>query len=217
MADFDVALIPSEINLDLELAPSEINLDLQLQKVIGLAAPDDAYEILDLSTKVLGNVPASQAGGFIEGAIALMQYTRVGRTVSGNVTIVVPASAIWPSGDPFFPIAPIAIKASDLPFAPRTYAAVSGIAPPQVGGFGLFNVNWFDEEEVPHGEGFSVGSVITDFGGSLPDGGIFTFFHAGNNTVTQLANLVYDGNFVGLQNRDVVIYNRFEYEAAEAA
>lgn len=177
---------------------------------------DVEYSTLDLSDVILGNAPASQSGGFIEGAMAFMHYTRVGRTVSGNITIVIPASADWPDGDPFFPINVVAFKATDLPYAPRTYPIVAGVAPPQVGDFGLFNVNWQEGEEF-FGEGFSVGSVITDFGGQLANGGIFTFFHAGNNTQTQLTNLVYDGNYVGLQNRDVVIYSRFEYEADEAA
>jgi hypothetical protein len=177
--------------------------------------PDEAYTTLDLSDKILGNVPLGQSGGFIDGVMAFMYHTRVGRTVSGNITIVIPGSADWPEGDPFFPIAVIGVKATDLPYPPRVYPVVAEIAPPQVGDFGLFNVNWQEGEEF-FGEGFSVGTVITDFGGQLQNGGIFTFFHAGNNTQTQLTNLVYDGNYVGLQNRDVVIYARFEYEALYA-
>jgi hypothetical protein len=215
MADFDVALAPSEINVALDLLESEIALELTMQKVVGLAAPDVEYSTLDLSNKILGNVPISTSDGFIQGCEAFMYYTRVGRTVSGNLTIVIPSTADWPDGDPFFPISVVAIKATDLPYFPRTYPIVESIAAPQVGDFGLFNVNWV-EDDTYHGEGFSSGSVITNFGGSLPDGGIFTFFHAGNNTQTQLTSLVYDGNFVGLIGRDIVIHSRFEYEALYA-
>lgn len=219
-------LVELQLN-DFELLSEADFLNIDLWGVPGLpgadgaqgepgSVTDEAYTILDLSTKILGNVPASQPGAFIDGVTASMTYTRVGRTVSGNLTIVIPSTAVWPSPDPFFPIGVVAIKAIDLPYPPKIYPAVEGIAPPQVGGFGLFNVTWTDGMDY-FGEGFSVGSVITDFGGSLADGGIFSFFHAGNNTVTQLTNLVYDGNFVNLPNRDVIIYNRFEYEAAEAA
>lgn len=215
---FGISISPSTIGVGLSIQEKNIDLDLNgTPAPSGGSVPDEPYSIIDLSEKILGNIPASQPGGFItgDGVQCKMAYTRVGRTVSGNVTFVVPGTASWPEADPFFPINVIALKASDLPFMPKGYEAIGGIAPPQVGGFGLFNVNWFDGE-TPNGEGFSVGSVITDFGGSLANGGVMSFFHAGNNTETQLANLVYDGNKVGLINRDIVVYNRFEYEAAYA-
>lgn len=176
--------------------------------------PDEAYTIVDISDKILGNIPASQSGEYITGIEAELAYIRIGRTVKGILTIVIPSDAVWPDGDPFFPIQVVAIKATDLPYRPKIYPAIGGIAPPQPGGFGLFNVNTDGDEGV--GDGFAVGSVTTDFGGSLANNGILSFFHASNNTTTQLTNLVYHGNFVNLIGRGTVIYSRIEYEAAYA-
>ena len=174
--------------------------------------PDEAYNYIDLSDKIRGTVPASvPVPDAIIGAEGAMYWTRVGRTVRAVFMIIIPSSATWTDADPFFPINTIVMLEEDLPFLSRSYDQI-GFSPFSIpGNFSLINTTDGDAYNV----GNAVGSVVTDFGGSLSKN-IMVFFNATEPSTGNLSNLLYDGNFIDIVGNTSVICGSIEYEAAYA-
>lgn len=181
----------------------------------GMGVADEAYQYLDLSDKIFGSIPAGGQGGeYIPGAASDLYYTRVGRTVTCVFLIAIPSNAAWPAANPFFPISIFGIKGSDLPYYPRIYPPnpLIGIPISAPGAFSLFNAN---SDDYTYAQGRAVGTVITDFGGSL-DVPSMVFFKATDPNNINLDNLAYEGSPINLIGNNVVCYGRLIYEAAYA-
>lgn len=186
----------------------------------GGGVDDLPYTLINLSDKIQGKLdlagppePFDPEIGTVE---CLMYFNRVGRTVDGIMSIAISADAAWPDPDPFIPINALNIRAEDLPYLPRIYpqSPVTGIPPVGVGAFSLINITEPPVGEDPPVEaGQAIGSVITDFGGSLQQA-ILTFFNATTPTTGGITNLVFDGNPYILIGNNVIVYSRFIYEAA---
>lgn len=177
--------------------------------------PDEAWQELDLSGRIQGSLGLSQAPQFIASSICKTYWHRTGRRLDITGLIFIPADADWGTPDPFFPISPILIASDELPFTPRIYPEIvpqSGLSQPNVGDFSILNTS--DSQGAPIADNsMAIGSVITNFGGSLPVP-IFTFFHASKATAGNLENLVFDGNQVDLIGNIIVMYFNGHYECA---
>lgn len=177
-------------------------------------SPDVAWEYIDLTGKIRANPPAAElVPAPIDGAGGAMYWHRDGREVKLMYCIVIPSTADWGAADPYFPVQTPFILAQDLPYEPRIYPPINDSAPvSNPGSFGLVNAT-ADDHSYSFGEG--IGSVVTDFGGSLQQT-VLTHFLT-SMTEANLSNLLYDGHNAVMIGNNVVIYCSIAYEAKEAA
>lgn len=176
--------------------------------------PDVAWTEYDLDGKVIGSVPIGHTPDYIEESICRLYLTKNGRLVTGVGILYIPYDADWGAASPFFPIRPISILSSDLPFMPKIYPVIPEIFgnAPTIGTFSIINCSESDSSSV-EGDAFAIGSVVTDFGGQLTPP-IFTFFHT-KPTAGQIENLVQENQYAELMGRNVLIYIGVKYEEAE--
>lgn len=176
---------------------------------------DEPWVEYNLDGKVIGTPPVGAIPAYIEDSLCRIYGQRTGRTFSGIGVLSIPHDADWGDADPFFPIQVPAVLSSDLPYVPHIYPLIPaiGINTPNIGTFSLLATSASDGSAV-QGDAFAVGSVITNFGGSLQDP-IFAFFHT-KPTAGNLENLVFDGNQADLVGRNVLIYFGIVYECEYA-
>lgn len=212
--DLGITLKPAAHAMNMATKNQNVNLGLKTppSSLPELPDLDVPYTEINLDGKVVGAMGASQPYGFIEDAICRLRYYRSGRTCTGLGLMLIPDTATWPEQDPYFPFSLIGLSAADLPYAPKIYEPViSGINLPNVGDFSLIQTSDGEED----GEGMAIGSVITDFGGSLPNP-LFGFFHVSKDTAGGIENLIFDGNQITLIGSTVIVYFKFSYECATA-
>lgn len=175
--------------------------------------PDEPWNYIDLTDKIMGAVPVAGMPDPIVGATGALYWSRVGRSIDMVFTIIIPASATWSAPDPFFPINTVCILDADLPAPAKIYDPV-GFNPFSVPGkFSLISTT---SDDNTYQIGNAIGSVVTDFGGSLSTP-VLTFFNATEPTTANLSNLLYDGNFINMVGNNNIIYGSMRYEAEAAA
>lgn len=185
-----------------------------LDSLGGGGAPDESGAELNLDDRVFSTVPLASESNFFDESACRIYWNRIGRRVEGVGILAIGPAADWGTVDPFLPIHGIFLNGNELPFKPRIYPIVTEIGTnvPNLGGFSLLNTNEANGDPITDGA-ISVGSVVTDFGGSLPFP-LFTFFHAAQPTDGNLTNLVFDGNRIDLVGKNIAMYFNVSYECA---
>lgn len=175
---------------------------------------DEEWEELNLDGRLQGALALSQSPQFLASSVCRAYWQRVGRKLDMLGLMLIPANEDWGTPDPFFPIQPIILNSDELPYIPRIYPFIgeTGLSTPSVGDFSIINTADSDNNPIADNS-MAVGTVITNFGGSLAIP-IFSFFHASQVTDGNLTNLVFDGNRIELIGNFVLAYFKMSYECA---
>ncbi len=221
-------VVPNGVSIGGQIDQNAINIggaiDSNTIDVSGDTAPtstpgidDTPYEEFNLDGKIFGNMGISQPFQMIDASVARAYVKRIGRTCYFSAIISIPYFADWGEPDPYFPLSIVGIQASDMPFEPIAHPIVESIGhgAPTIGDFSLINTSEHGDDGDTPLKGMAIGTVATDFGGSLPTP-IVTMFHASETTTGNVENLVFEGNNIEMVGKNVVLYWKFTYECKYA-